>query len=133
MNACQNESFENYEIITQAFYTSAGRRYGADNRKRMEYGKFNKQKSTPGRRNPVRNGEVMKCRGCDSEYHFIRDCPKLKKSALVGIIASTIENQNSISFNEIYDVAQELPDEVRTILLPKWALIPENLETIFQE
>ena len=57
--------------ITQALFATADRRYGVNNHQP----KFQ-------RKNPMRDGKVMKCRDCDSEYRFIRNCPHVKEAVL---------------------------------------------------
>ncbi len=60
----------------------------------------------------------MLCRGCKSDSHLIRDCPKMKKAALVNIILESVipwdafDSAYSLSIKKIVDVAQDLPDEV---------------------
>ena len=54
----------------------------------------------------------MKYLSCDSEYHFVRDCPKLTKSNLVGLVIDRVSNPDALRVYDILDVAQDLPDDV---------------------
>ena len=59
----------------------------------------------------------MKCRGCSSEFNFIRDCPKIKKSVLVNIVVSgslpvASSAVQAMTIDQIADSFQNLSDEV---------------------
>jgi len=59
-----------------------------------------------------RNGNVLKCRGCGSEYHFIRECPKVKKHHLIGLVMDKVTDAEDVKVADIFSVAQDLPDDV---------------------
>ena len=88
----EKDEASNHTVIEQAFYASAGRRYGKDNRRRQFNLKHYRQPRLAGSKNPSRNGETMKCRNCDSESHFFRNCPKLTKSNLVGLVIDRVSD-----------------------------------------
>ena len=116
----ENNEFKD-DILEQALFDKAGRRYGANNRQP-------KYK----RKNPVKNGKVMKCRGCDSEYHFIRDCPKVKKAVLVnllldGSLAVDPSIVQSLTVDQITDIFQNLADEVWSEYAPNVLLTESQI------
>eukprot|EP00171_Calliarthron_tuberculosum_P022358 IDg22358t1 len=57
------------------------------------------------------NGKYLICRGCGSEDHFIRFCPKVKKSSLVAIVFETLPSDYNFTNADVFDIAQELPDD----------------------
>ncbi len=59
----------------------------------------------------------MKSRGCDSENHFISDCPKVKKAVLVNLVMDgslplDSGKINAMTVDDISEAFQNLPDEV---------------------
>ncbi len=71
------------------------------------YGVNNRQPKYQ-QKNPVRDGKVMKCRECDSEYHFISDCPKVKKAVLVNLVinGSLLIDSSTSSVMTVDDIAE---------------------------
>lgn len=100
--------------IFEAFYASAGRRYGADNRRTNH--KYPYRRNTyrrQGSKNPIgRDGNIMTCRGCGSDSHFIRFCDRFQKSKLIGLIMDTPFGDEDHNIADIWVIAQNLPDDV---------------------
>ncbi len=95
------------DTIAGALYAKAGRRYGPDNRI-----------SIYEKKNRFRNGVRMLFPGCKSDSHLIRNCPTMRKAALVYIVLERMipsdgfDSACSLPINQILDAAQDLPDEV---------------------
>ena len=98
--------------VSQALFAKAGRRYGVGNRKTN----FKRRKPRD------RDGKIKTCRACGSEFHFIRDCDKIRKATLVNLILELgIDDVESLSASEMYDIVQEPPNDV-------WISISENFD-----
>lgn len=86
-------------------FARTGRRYGTQNARRS----YNPRRTG---KNPMRNGQYLRCRQCGSEHHFIRDCPEANKNRLVYFaVADTGDSAYDLSFNDTLDLIQELPDD----------------------
>ncbi len=89
--------------VSKALFAKAGRKYGVNNR-RDSFLRMNAKD---------KDGNVKRCRACNSHWHFIRDCHKTKKASLVNLVLNLeVEESESLSTNDILDVIQELPDDV---------------------
>ena len=77
---CHNACCSSEENSTSAFITRGGSRYGNDNRhtarNHYQANRNNNPSVNDQRKNPMKNGEIMKVRECGSIYHLIRGCPK---------------------------------------------------------
>lgn len=130
--------FSNHPIIEEAFYTSASRRYAIENRRNHYRHNYHRYPRAQGSRNPTRNGQVIKYWSCDSEHHFIRECPKLRKSSLVELVVDCVSNTDSVKLTDIFDVAQNLPDDVWFSISnqvsedsnPSSETIPSSIDTV---
>jgi len=111
---CSGDNSCKAYMVYDAFYASAGRRYGTDNRRPHNHNRYQRSNSRPsGSKNMKdRNGNVLKCRGCGSEYHFIRECPKVKKHHLIGLVMDKVTDAEDVKVADIFSVAQDLPDDV---------------------
>ncbi len=58
----------------------------------------------------------MLCRQCGSDDHFIRDCDKAQKAALVNMVLDGSlpigKDPDDLSVNEILDIFQDQPDDI---------------------
>ena len=62
--------------VSQAFFAKPGRRYGVNNRK-----------DTNGRLNGKdKDGKIKLCRGCNSPWHLVYSCDRVKKAPLVNLV-----------------------------------------------
>ena len=65
---CHNASCSSVENSTSVFIASGGRRYGNDNRhttrNHYQANRNNDTSANGQRKNPMKNGEIMKCREC---------------------------------------------------------------------
>ena len=111
----------NAKAFTRSMFAKAGRRYAYDN-------------NTSGNRrtNPLGpDGKPRQCRNCGSIYHYLRNCDKLKKPVLVNLMidgdAPSQAPSYDLSVNEMFDEAQNLPDDVWTYFASKNISLAENL------
>lgn len=113
----------NPSLPANTLFARTGRRYGARSSRRSY---------TPHRfgKNPMRNGQYLRCRQCESEDHFIRDCPEANKNKLVYFaVQNTGESDYDLSFNDTLDLIQELPEEKWKALLASTNKTEDNEES----
>ena len=94
--------------VREALFSTAGRRYGR--------GRFSRR---PGNKNPIgRDGKRMRCRGCNSDEHFIADCNERDKPKLITFANDLIvADALNYSGNQILEMIQELPDDIWDLFL----------------
>ena len=68
------------------------------------------------RKNTILSGRRLLCRGCKSDLHLIRDCPKVNRPRLVYSIMQNYADVNEnvlygASLEDILNDAQNLSDE----------------------
>ncbi len=54
----------------------------------------------------MKNGEVMKFWNCEAGYNFIKDCLEFKRSILIRLVAEHDPEIESISLNDVLEVAR---------------------------
>ena len=94
--------------VREALFSTAGRRYGR--------GRFSRR---PGNNNLIgRDGKRMRCRGCNSDEHFIADCNERDKPKLIAF-ANDLIGADALNYpgNQILEMIQELPDDIWDLFL----------------
>ena len=101
-----------------------GRRYGQPNRQ-VKY-----QAPVGNRRlNPMKNGLRMKCRGCGSEWHFIRNCNKVAPASIAFYATALINSDQDLeSFDQVLDQLQNVSDSEWNNLLEEHDVYFESSE-----